>query len=181
MPNDGLARILIISAIIVSLSLSQNVTLMRRVAAVPYSVSISNEQFNPQTVTIHAGDTVTWTNNDPFSYELYFTYASGTSYALSPFLQPGNTYKLGFPACNTFQYVTIESPVTITGTVKALLQGDVNGDGKVDIADLSIVGAHFQTSIGQAGYLPNADLDQDGIIDIVDLVLVASHFTQSCT
>jgi plastocyanin len=180
MRNAGVARALFFSAIIIALSLSPSLTPIRRVAAVPYGVSISNEQFTPQTVTIHAGDTVVWTNKDPFSYELYFTYASGASYALSPFLQPGSTYKLDFPACNTFQYVTIESPVTITGTVKALLQGDVNGDGKVDITDLVLVASRFLATSGMPQYNSSADLDQDGIIDIVDLVLVSSHFLQSC-
>src|SRR2546422_4961669 len=111
---------------ILVLSVSFHPMLIKPVAAVPYSVSISNEQFNPPTVTIHSGDTVVWTNNDQFSYELYFQYANGASYALSPFLQPGDRYTLGFPACNTFTVVTVQSPVTITGTVRSLIQGDVN-------------------------------------------------------
>jgi len=53
---------------------------------------------------------------------------------------------------------------------------DVNGDGKVDISDLSIVGNSFGSSIGSPSYVPAADLNADGQINIVDLVLVAGKF-----
>jgi len=46
---------------------------------------------------------------------------------------------------------------------------DVNGDGSVDILDLSFVAARF----GQADQT-EADLNRDGIIDIKDLITVAS-------
>ncbi len=46
---------------------------------------------------------------------------------------------------------------------------DVNGDGSVDILDLSFVASR----LGQTGQA-QADLNRDGVIDIKDLVLVAS-------
>jgi len=70
---------------------------------------------------------------------------------------------------------------SITGpnfTIK--FKGDVNGDCKVDIIDLSTVGAAFGSSIGSAAYKPNADLNNDNTINIVVLVLVAGSFGLSC-
>ena len=45
---------------------------------------------------------------------------------------------------------------------------DVNGDGSVDILDLSFVASHF----GKIGHA-TADVNKDGVVDIRDLVLVA--------
>ena len=48
-------------------------------------------------------------------------------------------------------------------------QWDVNGDGFVDILDLSFVAARF----GQENQ-PEADINKDGVVDIKDLITVAS-------
>ena len=50
--------------------------------------------------------------------------------------------------------------------------GDVNGDGVVSCADISIVRSGFGKHTGQAGFNSAADLNNDGIIDIRDLFLV---------
>ena len=51
---------------------------------------------------------------------------------------------------------------------------DVNGDGKIDVADLVLVASNFGKSIG-AKANPNPDVNSDGIVDITDLLLVASE------
>ena len=57
------------------------------------------------------------------------------------------------------------------GTV-TLLGGDVNGDDRVDIRDLSYVAWHFDE------YDEKADINQDGQVDILDLTLTAGNFGQ---
>ncbi len=58
--------------------------------------------------------------------------------------------------------------------------GDLNGDGRVDILDLSLCAAHF----GSAD--PAADVNADGVVDVYDLVLLGKNFkleapiVQSC-
>jgi YVTN family beta-propeller protein len=53
-----------------------------------------------------------------------------------------------------------------------LLGGDVNGDNRIDILDISYVGYRFSTADAQA------DLNEDGVIDILDLSLVGANFGQ---
>ncbi len=48
--------------------------------------------------------------------------------------------------------------------------GDINGDGAVDMLDLSLIAFHFNSEN------PGADLNFDGVVDLVDLTLAASHF-----
>jgi hypothetical protein len=62
-----------------------------------------------------------------------------------------------------------------------MLGGDLNGDGIIDILDLSLCAAHF----GSAG--PPADVNADGWVDVYDLVLLGKNFkltaptTVNCT
>ena len=60
----------------------------------------------------------------------------------------------------------------------ANIEGDVNGDGVVNILDLTLVASHFGESV-DASEEPNPDINGDGIVDIRDLVLVAGRFGQS--
>ena len=60
----------------------------------------------------------------------------------------------------------------------ANIQGDVNGDGVVNILDLTLVASHFGESV-DASEEPNPDINGDGIVNIQDLVLVTSNFGQS--
>jgi len=67
-----------------------------------------------------------------------------------------------------------------TTTVTVFLKGDVNGDCKVDIVDLSIVGAAFNSTPSSPNWNPAADLNHDGKVDIVDIVVVASSYNTAC-
>lgn len=80
----------------------------------------------------------------------------------------------------TVHATTMSYSKNYPGFLQITCPGDVNGDGKVDIIDMSLVSAHFGTKIGDANYLPAADLNHDGKIDIVDLSIVSSHFGLTC-
>jgi hypothetical protein len=62
--------------------------------------------------------------------------------------------------------------VTVNNTV-AQKTGDVNGDGKVDITDLTIIANHFNQSVASRA---QGDLNSDGVADIYDLTIVANHY-----
>jgi hypothetical protein len=77
-------------------------------------------------------------------------------------------------------YLTAESErpvkVTLSTMVDAgsviLLGGDVNGDQRIDIRDISYVAYHFDQPDA------TADINGDGQVDILDLTLVAGNFGQ---
>ena len=58
----------------------------------------------------------------------------------------------------------------------AAIPGDANGDGRVDINDLTIVLSHF----GQTGQTwADCEFTGDGKVDMNDLTTVLSHFGQT--
>ncbi len=50
---------------------------------------------------------------------------------------------------------------------------DLNGDGKVSIADLSWLASHYGDRSATAGWDAHLDLVPDGRIDLMDLVWLA--------
>jgi lysophospholipase L1-like esterase len=60
-----------------------------------------------------------------------------------------------------------------------LLQADVNGDGRVDGADLVQLARHFGGVNGDSRYARFVDLNQDNRIDGSDLAILASQFGRS--
>lgn len=53
---------------------------------------------------------------------------------------------------------------------------DLNGDGKVDMLDVSTVARAFGSHPGDSSWDPTADLDDDQDVDIKDLYIVAINF-----
>jgi hypothetical protein len=60
-------------------------------------------------------------------------------------------------------------------SVHPIIVGDVNGDGKVDCADLAIIKASFGKKCGQTGFDPRADLNGDCVVDVRDLAIVSKQ------
>lgn len=56
------------------------------------------------------------------------------------------------------------------------LRGDIDGDGRVDGADLVRLALAFGAGRGQGRYDPAADLDSSGTVDGQDLAILASNF-----
>ena len=57
-------------------------------------------------------------------------------------------------------------------TVYSLPIGDVNGDRKVNILDLTLVASSFTAA---SPTIPRVDVNKDGTVNILDLVLIAQH------
>jgi Dockerin type I domain len=62
-----------------------------------------------------------------------------------------------------------------------LLVGDLNGDQRVDCADLAIVKQSFGKKSGEPGFNAWADINDDGIVNVLDLQIVASHLPAGTT
>jgi probable HAF family extracellular repeat protein len=54
----------------------------------------------------------------------------------------------------------------------AVMAADVNSDGRIDCADVSVVKAAMGTRSGQPGFNARADLNSDGVVDVRDLAIV---------
>jgi parallel beta-helix repeat protein len=70
---------------------------------------------------------------------------------------------------NTDHYPLV-NPLILT------MQTDLNGDGAVNIVDISIVAKAFGSKTGDPNWNPTADLNKDGIANILDITLVAKDY-----
>ncbi len=77
------------------------------------AVAISNFTFNPLTITINNGTTVTWTNNDNVAH----TVTSVTGVFDSSSISPGSTWSYTFNQTGTFEYGCTIHPSIPHGTV----------------------------------------------------------------
>ena len=68
----------------------------------------------------------------------------------------------------------------IDGKVKVKMIGDVNGDGVVDIYDLTIVGQSFGSWYWDPRYDPEADLTKDGHVDMRDVMVISRNYGKTC-
>jgi hypothetical protein len=59
------------------------------------------------------------------------------------------------------------------------LLGDVNGDGKVDLADLQAFAPSYMALIGEPNYTPAADFNHNGIINLYDAKVLLHNMTPS--
>ena len=82
-------------------------------AAVTKNVSIKRTSFSPATVSITAGDTIRWKNDDTRDHQVVST----TGTFASPVLRPGRTYSFTFEVAGTYRYRDALVP-TSTGTIK---------------------------------------------------------------
>ncbi len=72
--------------------------------------------------------------------------------------------------CVTALYSEGESePVCVDATVDYLLIGDANGDGEVNVADVSTVASYIVGYNPSPFYFENADVNGDGIINVGDI------------
>lgn len=62
----------------------------------------------------------------------------------------------------------------------AACAGDVNGDGVIDLNDLSLLLSSFGLCAGHPAFLASADFDADGCIALADLTVLLAAFGGAC-
>ncbi|MGL5149361.1 MAG: SH3 domain-containing protein [Clostridium sp.] len=71
-----------------------------------------------------------------------------------------------------------ETPVRANDISKYSIQHDINGNGVVDIQDLTIVSTKYNLKKNDSEYELKCDVNKDEIIDIYDIVSVAKNLNQ---
>jgi plastocyanin len=78
-------------------------------------VTAQNTMFVPQTITVPAGGSITWTNEDPFAHNVTKESGPGPDFH-SDTLQKGDTFTQKFDTPGTYAYVCTIHPQQ-TGTI----------------------------------------------------------------
>jgi squalene-hopene/tetraprenyl-beta-curcumene cyclase len=93
----------------------------------------------------------------------------------------------GVPYCHNYTLTAVATiPADYTpadntlsdGNIKVRILGDINGDGTVDMADISIVINAFLTLPGHPLWNPSADINNDNSVDMLDISIAIVHFMQ---
>ena len=87
--------------------------LVARAASPATAISIDNFTFNPQSLTVKAGTTVTWTNRDDIPHGLA---ATNNAFKRSQALDTDDSYSFTFTTPGTYQYFCYIHP-HMTGTI----------------------------------------------------------------
>lgn len=106
--NEGMRKTLLILV-----SLVATLVVAPAASAATKTVSIKRSSFSPATVSITAGDTIRWKNDDTRDHQVVST----TGTFASPVLRPGRTYFFKFEVAGTYKYRDALVPSS-TGTVK---------------------------------------------------------------
>jgi len=77
--------------------------------------------------------------------------------------------------------INIYSGSTLLGTYTNILKGDNNGDGNIDISDLTRVYKHYRnkTIMTEDYYIEASDINSDGNIDISDLTMIYKAYRKT--
>ena len=91
---------------------SQNSPQQSAAVSAQGQINISNYSFNPATLTVKSGTTVTWTNNDPVAHKV----VSDSPAFSSDNIPQGGTYSFTFSTAGTYAYHCQIHP-SMTGTI----------------------------------------------------------------
>jgi len=146
--------------------------------------SASYAQATQYTVAVAAltyqNSSAKWNNDDGLVAQITFQITGQPSKALN---QSDFYGQLHIIFAELIDFNSNEIPYSIVqGTLKiddpTRIPGDINGDGKVDLADLCILAKAYGSELGDPNWNPAADICGDGKVDLADLSVVAEHYGQ---
>jgi len=74
------------------------------------------------------------------------------------------------------RFANIAAATNVSLGTMALINGDVNGDNRVDNADQTALTAAFRSTSAKANWNPNADLNGDGQVSASDQAILSKNF-----
>jgi plastocyanin len=82
-------------------------------------VSMENVQFSPKDLTVKAGDTVTWVNNDSVPHDVHKTSGPGDDFSSGDAggMQKGDTFEVTLDKPGKYEYVCELHQPGMTGTL----------------------------------------------------------------
>lgn len=117
-------------------------------------------------------------NGGPFVAWLTRTAATQAWYAGSL----GHTYAFFSIARDKGENIEdLKSAPEATTQVAAQNIADVDGDGRINCADLAIVKASFGKKTGQPAFDARADVNKDGVVNVLDLATVTQKMVPGTT
>ena len=102
-------------------------------------------------------------------------------YNWTTYVAPG-TYHLRAKAPHWLRHLVSNVVFTVNGAANVnftIVNGDVNGDNSVNVADFLALRQAFGTSSGGGGFNPNADLNGDGSVNVTDFLILRANFGQT--
>lgn len=78
-----------------------------------HTVVIEASRFEPETLTVHAGDKITWVNKDPFPHT-----ATSAGNFDSALIQPDQSWTFTPKSKGAFTYICSFHPTTMKGTLR---------------------------------------------------------------
>ena len=122
-------------------------------------MTIKDFSFGPSSVTVHAGDTVTWTNAGPSAHT-----ATGKGFDTGT-LKKGQSGSHTFSQAGTFSYVCTIHPFMHGTVVVAAAAGSSSGSsGKSAGSSGSSAGSPAAKPTSSSGGLPNTGVDVGSLL-----------------
>ncbi len=94
-------------------------------------------------------------------------------------LSQGNLYMLVLPGgTHTWQCVNqyLYNMLPDVFFAEKVVSPDINGDGAINMSDVMIIAAHFNTRKGSTGYDGSCDLNSDSAVNMADVMIIAAKF-----
>jgi len=176
---DGFFATLIRDVAIIGIKVSQNMTYLGREVTINVTAmnkgNMTTESFN---ITLYYNNSIIDTKNvtlDPWT-NTTITFVWNTTG-----LTPCNNYTIHAEAEPVPYEIDLSNNILYDGWIKIKMIGDLNGDDKVDILDISLACASYEAHEGDENWNSEADLAMPyGVIDIFDIVTIASRYGMSC-
>ena len=109
------------------------------------------------------------------TYIAPFTASAGNSFIiLTAGTLTGTFSAVNFPDAQTW-FIDYDTDAG-TVTVGVCPDGDINGDGCVNLPDVLLLAQAWGTCQGDPDYNPDADLNGDNCVNLPDVLILASHW-----